>query len=751
MEEKINLQFSLDSNNFNLLENDGYCSIAEIDFLHVGLNRNKCNISEDSVKKSLKSFYNKPLLCILDNSIIPSLSEDFKEHAYTEDERKKFIAFGTIPESSEFRFVERDNGKKYLSAKVVIWKNYFPVIMNILKRRAGNVKVSIELAVINGEQDKISGVLDIKEFRLLSCVLLGENIKEGIEGSHMEVLRFSFSDQDIDQANKFYTMFSDKNTFYEIPNSIKQATKIGLESYKSIGKGCTPQELAMAHHLSTDEYIDRFQLTNIMDILKKAQKVKKSFAFSLLGGNEMLDWIKNIVEERVGGILMNSLSNSELQEKIYQETGKYKYKDGNWEGQKYYVEEIYSDEKIIIVRDNETAEYFKVPYSVEGNKISVDMTNKTEVHKTYEEVEKNFSLYEPVVFAKEDYGKGEKIEIDESKESMSETSWGSIDKTKLRKQVLSAKNYKTLVKKVYLIVEEGWEDSPSSKLKYPIMEIKDGKAVYNRYALASALGYAEQHNETEVIKKVKSLYKKLDIDNKEEGGEKEMSDEEIKKEEIIENSIVEDSEVKEEIENTVEVEMAETEKEEKEEEKVEETTDSETEEVITNSAEEDNDEDEHQSEVSAPEIITNAEQSEEGAEEEEDSEKEDLEEKVNALEIKNAEIEAELKKYKRAEEEKAMCDELEKFAHCMSDAEKEEIKNSIKDMEMSEFKNKLNEKIAEFALKMKDTEKEIVEEKEVKYSLNPFFELNTMEFSKEEIGDLDSIISNHSVKITGKK
>ena len=35
--------------------------------------------------------------------------------------------------------------------------------MNILKRREGNVKVSIELAVISGNQDKDSGILDIYE------------------------------------------------------------------------------------------------------------------------------------------------------------------------------------------------------------------------------------------------------------------------------------------------------------------------------------------------------------------------------------------------------------------------------------------------------------------------------------------------------------------------------------------------------------------------------------------------------------
>ena len=84
-EATVNLQFSLNSDNFRLLENDGYCSIAEIDFLHVGLNRNKCDISKECVEKSLQSCYNKPVLCILDNSIIPSLSSNFKEHAYSDE------------------------------------------------------------------------------------------------------------------------------------------------------------------------------------------------------------------------------------------------------------------------------------------------------------------------------------------------------------------------------------------------------------------------------------------------------------------------------------------------------------------------------------------------------------------------------------------------------------------------------------------------------------------------------------------
>ena len=736
--KNINMQFNLNPENFKLLENDGYCSIAEIDFLHIGLNRNKCNISQECVEKSLKSFYNKPLLCILDNSILPSLSTDFKEHAYSEEEKKKFIAFGTIPESSEFKYVERDNGKTYLNAKVVIWKNYFPIIMNILNRRDGNVKVSIELAVIDGKQDEETGILDINEFRLLSCVLLGENIMEGIEGSHMEILRFSLKDEDFEKANEYYLKFSQKENYYEIPREISYAAKEALKIYRNKGRGCTTQELAMAKKITNSLYISKMEFDKINKKIINAKETGNLPVYNIFGGEITEKWINNLNKERVGDIQVNSLSNNEIAEKIYSELGKYKYHDGDWEGRKYYVEEIYADEKVAIVRDNETAKLYKIPYSIEENKVTIKEDKKTEVHRTYEEIKKEFKLEDfsakdIAVFAKEDYGKGETITVDKSKEAMSDTNWGSINKTELRKKVLNAKNYKSLVKDIYAIVEDGWEDAPSSKLKYPIMEIKNGKAVYNRYGLASALAYAQANNETAVITKVKSLYKKLDIDNEDEGGEKEMAKELDKKEEekVVENKLDKDNKDIEKIKDDAEAQEDDV-KEEKEVKKNSDKCDDigfskEDKEVVKNEIEKDD-------------------EGEEELEDDVDADKDYWKKKANALEIKNAEIEKELKKYKREEEERKMAAEVDKFAHCMSEEEATELRNSIKEMSMDEIKEKINSKIADFALKMAKKSEE-KEEKEMKYSVNPLFEIDTMKFSNKEMNSLDDIISNSNVSI----
>lgn len=117
---------------------------------------------------------------------------------------------------------------------------------------------------------------------------------------------------------------------------------------------------------------------------------------------------------------------------------------------------------------------------------------------------------------------GVNIKVDKSKEAMSDKPWGEVDKTELRNKVVKADNFKTVARDIFLDLREGWEDGEVSKLKYPVMEIKgDNTAVYNRGALASAKAYAEQHDEEEVLTKVKKIYEDLDLNDSEE--EKEVA------------------------------------------------------------------------------------------------------------------------------------------------------------------------------------------------------------------------------------
>lgn len=146
--------------------------------------------------------------------------------------------------------------------------------------------------------------------------------------------------------------------------------------------------------------------------------------------------------------------------------------------------------------------------------------------------------------------------IDKSKESMSDKPWGEVDKTEMRNKIMEADNKAQLVKSVYMLVEDGWEDAPSEHLKYPVMELKGDTFVYNRDGLASALGYARKENETTVINKVEKIYKSLGLDDSDGKEEKEMSE--------IDTTFAEEEKEKEtesEVEEKTE-ELAEPEKEE---------------------------------------------------------------------------------------------------------------------------------------------------------------------------------------------
>ena len=116
--------------------------------------------------------------------------------------------------------------------------------------------------------------------------------------------------------------------------------------------------------------------------------------------------------------------------------------------------------------------------------------------------------------AKSEWGTGDPIKIDRSK--VSADSWGDVSKTELRNTVLKAKNYKTIVKSVYLFVEDGWENSPSSHLKYPVMQYKNGTLVYNAGGLLAAQQYGEKYDEV-VANKAKRIRKKLGLIETESG------------------------------------------------------------------------------------------------------------------------------------------------------------------------------------------------------------------------------------------
>lgn len=456
--EERHLEFASQKNSIDLLMDDEDIMIVSIDLFHIDkegeCNLNQCNISRKSAEISIPTFANKPIAFRF-NSKMKELANDVVEHFHNESELFDMRVAGHIPTDSRITFIERDNGKTYCNVEAVIQKRLLPKLVNLLQINDGEMKISVVFKA-RGEQNEETGIFVIESFILQEITILSNRVQEGIEGSHMKVLKFSKKEQE--QANIRYLQFA-KN------------------------------------QLSTE------------DIFVK---------------------IKNKKEEI---LLNNSLTAEVLKRRIWKKLRDYKYSDGNWNGDKYWYEDVDTEKKLVIVHDNQTSCLYSIPYklSKDGDvTLKEEDRKKVEKDETYRQIENACEF----LFAKEDYGTGAEIKIDKSKDAMSESEWGKVNKTTLRKEVLDAKNYKSLVNDVYLIVEDGWEDAPSEKLKYPVMEIKGDTAVYNRYGLASALTYAKANNEEAVVSKIEGLYKKLEID-----------DDKSKDEKVESNSIVVDGAV----------------------------------------------------------------------------------------------------------------------------------------------------------------------------------------------------------------
>lgn len=120
--------------------------------------------------------------------------------------------------------------------------------------------------------------------------------------------------------------------------------------------------------------------------------------------------------------------------------------------------------------------------------------------------------------SKEEQSMAEKktYKINKSKETMSTADWSDVDKSAMRDKIMDAANRDELVKAVYLLVEDGWDDAPSEHLKYPVMMLDGDTFIYNRNALSAALAYAKQNDEQDVVNKIEAIYKKLDLDDESE-------------------------------------------------------------------------------------------------------------------------------------------------------------------------------------------------------------------------------------------
>ena len=282
-------------------------SIYELDAIHLGENPNGMVIDEDCAMASLPSFADKPLYCVIDNQFNPldGKHNDFLEHFREEYPwritRDRILPFGCVPESAlkDAKFIQRD-GHTYLRINVVVWKNLLPHVSEILQRRDGDVKVSVEFTIEDGEQCPETGLIYVKKFHITAITALGEKFQEVMEGSRLKTIRFSV-DEYSKNSNTCYNSFS-THPGIKIPEEVLSAINDGLRMRESCGRGGTKSVYESIKRLSNVgiAYEDDLKQANsyfstIKNIPEKTNPLtNKYIMYSMFGGDIGRNWFSNV-------------------------------------------------------------------------------------------------------------------------------------------------------------------------------------------------------------------------------------------------------------------------------------------------------------------------------------------------------------------------------------------------------------------------------------------------------------------------
>ena len=350
-----------------ILESDDDIALVELDLLHTGKNRNQYYIGKEAVEKAIPTIYNKPIIYRLNNEFLPELATDVVEHGTMED-RSMRIA-GTIPESAPMEFIKR-NGKEYLRTRGVIYKIYQSSLMNILQNRNGNMKVSIEIYVTDSEQDE-EGTWVVNDFKFEGVALLGEGILEGIEGSQLNVIKFSAKD-----LNEHYLKFSSK----EIPTSVKECVKDALKVRETRGKGGSSAAVSMAKYLVSNDHIDYARLNCIKDYFNKNTN-SNSLSFSLFGGEASKKWLAEISDGKRVVNTMKNMSMEYIQGKVFDILRRMGGEDNPW---RYWLNVIYIEPKKLVITDDDENKSYIMNYDIdEDGEVVLLWETKKEVLRCY--------------------------------------------------------------------------------------------------------------------------------------------------------------------------------------------------------------------------------------------------------------------------------------------------------------------------------------------------------------------------------
>jgi hypothetical protein len=476
---------------------DSNFALLALDFFASGDNLHHLYVSEDTLLKTADTIKNCPLVWKYDKVL---------DDIYTHDPEE--VPCGFVPESSEIKKKKLSDGRTMLSTVAYVWKRYTGPLLSIFKRDKGTKPVSVEMSVYETRETD-DGKTEILDFRYEGVTVLGSFVTPAIPMANASVL--SFSDLKDEYEEDFENEFSTDKII--IPGSVRRTAEKGLE-WKKLHGGGTSTGLAFARFLTDNKTINLEKVLEISNYFSTHKNYKglthsdssisEDIDWLLWGGDSSKEWAERV--KRMNELITFPYKSiGEINPALKGITPPISLAQANAIANQ--ADSIGTDENkngwAIAI-----ASFRKTHHVVNGKWVK----NKGSTAKAALSLEEEENMANED-FAKENMGKGEAIKVNKSKDAMSTSPWGDVDKTALRNKVLEASNYKSLVHDVYIAVDAGWEDHPSESLRYPVMQISGDTAVYNRYGLSNALLRARQQNESGIASKIAGIYKKLGLED----------------------------------------------------------------------------------------------------------------------------------------------------------------------------------------------------------------------------------------------
>lgn len=294
------IQFSIED--IDLIEeinenSNSQFATARIQAFSSDANRHDLYCSEDTLKQTASSIYDKPILYSIDDGL-----DDFFTHV---EASKSLICGFVVADSAEF--VRLPDSRLALSVTAKIWKRYAPKVMELFSRDKGTKKVSVEMELF--ETAPIDGILTkMVSFAYTGICILGTYVMEASPGANIQVLSFA------DEAKKYTEVLKEefynapKALTFDIPEGVKENVKKALRDNKRKGGG-NSVTLSIAKLLNNNTAISVEEIRHIQTHISDTKSFSKdNLNFMLCGGIECFDWSTKIISE------LNSDSSSPLVE-----------------------------------------------------------------------------------------------------------------------------------------------------------------------------------------------------------------------------------------------------------------------------------------------------------------------------------------------------------------------------------------------------------------------------------------------------